>query len=44
MYISQVSLGTGEYGLGGAIAVITVLLMMAISAYYVRHIVREEEL
>ena len=44
VYIYQVSLGTGEYGLGGAIAVITVLLMMAISAYYVRHIVREEEL
>jgi N,N'-diacetylchitobiose transport system permease protein len=44
VYIYQVSLGTGEYGLGGAIAVITVVFMMAISAFYVRQVVREEEL
>lgn len=43
VYIYQVSLGTGEYGLGGAIAVITVLMMMGISVWYVRHLVREEE-
>ena len=44
VYIYQVSLGTGEYGMGGAIAVIMVIIMMAISIYYVRHLVREEEI
>ncbi len=44
VYIFQVSLGAGEYGLGGAIAVITVIIMMAISLYYVRQSIKEEEL
>lgn len=44
VYIYQVSLGSGEYGLGGAIAVITVIIMMAISLYYVRASIREEQL
>lgn len=44
VYIYQTSLGTGEYGTGGAIAVITVIIMMAISLYYVRQSIKEEEL
>lgn len=44
VYIYQVSLGSGEYGLGGAIAVITVIIMMAISLYYVRASIKEEQL
>lgn len=43
VYIFQTSLGTGEYGTGGAIAVITVILMMAISFYYVRKTLKEDE-
>jgi N,N'-diacetylchitobiose transport system permease protein len=42
VYIYQVSIGTGEYGIGGAIAVITVIIMMAISMYYVRQSIKEE--
>jgi N,N'-diacetylchitobiose transport system permease protein len=44
VYIYQVSLGTGNYGAGGAIAVIMVILMMAISIYYVRQTIKDEEL
>jgi N,N'-diacetylchitobiose transport system permease protein len=44
VYIYQVALGSGEYGMGGAIAVITVFFMMAISLYYVRQSLREEQL
>ncbi|WP_010203679.1 carbohydrate ABC transporter permease [Salinibacterium sp. PAMC 21357] len=44
VYIYQNSLGTGEYGTGGAIAVITVIVITAISFYYVRQSVKEEEL
>ncbi len=44
VYIYQTSLAGGEYGIGGAIAVITVIIMMAISLYYVRQSIREEEL
>lgn len=44
VYIYQVSLGAGEYGLGGAIAVITVIFMMIISLYYVRKSIKEEQL
>ncbi len=43
-YIYQVSIGTGQYGIGGAIAVITVIIMMAISLYYVRQSIKDEEL
>ena len=44
VYIYQVALGSGEYGIGGAIAVITVFIMMAISLYYVRQSLKEEQL
>ncbi|MGV8912687.1 MAG: carbohydrate ABC transporter permease [Rhodoglobus sp.] len=44
VYIYQNSLGTGEYGTGGAIAVITVIVITAISFYYVRQSIKEEEL
>jgi N,N'-diacetylchitobiose transport system permease protein len=44
VYIYQVSLGTGDYGVGGAIAVITVIILMAISIFYVRQSIKEEEL
>lgn len=43
VYIVQVGLGAGEYGLGGAIAVITVIIMMAVSYYYVRQTLKEDE-
>ncbi|GGF29453.1 carbohydrate ABC transporter permease [Subtercola lobariae] len=44
VYIYQTSLGTGDYGAGGAIAVIMVIIMMAISIFYVRQVIKEEEL
>jgi len=44
VYIYQVALGSGEYGIGGAIAVITVFFMMTISLYYVRQSLKEEQL
>lgn len=44
VYIYQVALGSGKYGIGGAIAVITVFFMMAISLYYVRQSLKEEQL
>ena len=34
----------GEFGQGGAIAVITAILLMSISIYYVRQVTKEEEL
>jgi len=42
VYIYQTSLANGEYGTGGAIAVITVIILMAISFYYVRQTFKEE--
>lgn len=44
VYIFQTSLGTGDFGTGGAIAVILVILMMAISLYYVKKSIEEETL
>ncbi|MBX3068768.1 MAG: sugar ABC transporter permease, partial [Cryobacterium sp.] len=44
VYIYQTALGSGEYGIGGAIAVILVFLMMGISAYFVRKSLSEEQL
>src|SRR5690606_29044282 len=44
VYIYQVALGSGEYGMGGAIAVITVFFMIAISFCYVRQRLGEEQL
>ena len=43
-YIYSVSIAGGEYGTGGAIAVIVVILLMAISIYYVRQTIKEEDL
>jgi N,N'-diacetylchitobiose transport system permease protein len=42
-YIYSVSIAGGELGLGGAIAVILVVVMMALSAYYIRSTVRQDE-
>lgn len=44
VYIFQTSLGTGDFGTGGAIAVILVIIMMSISIYYVRKSIQEETL
>ena len=41
VYIYRVSLGSGDFGVGGAISVIVVLLLVAISILYVRRSVRE---
>lgn len=43
-YIYSTSIAGGQYGIGGAIAVITVIILMAISIYYVRQTVKEEQL
>ncbi|MEZ3159304.1 sugar ABC transporter permease [Microbacterium sp. BWT-B31] len=44
VYIYRVSLGSGDFGVGGAISVIVVLLLVAISIFYVRQSVKEESL
>lgn len=44
VYIYRVSLGSGDFGTGGAISVIVVLLLVAISIFYVRRSVSEETL
>ena len=44
VYIFQTSLGTGDFGAGGAIAVILVIVMMTISIYYVKKSIQEESL
>lgn len=44
VYIFQTSLGTGDFGAGGAIAVILVIIMMTISIYYVKKSIQEETL
>ncbi|MGP3535587.1 carbohydrate ABC transporter permease [Microbacterium sp. RD1] len=44
VYIYRVSLGSGDFGVGGAISVIVVLLLVALSAFYVRRTVREDTL
>jgi N,N'-diacetylchitobiose transport system permease protein len=36
VYIYLTSLGSGEFGLGGAIAVVMVVLMSAVSAFYIK--------
>ncbi|WP_029252442.1 carbohydrate ABC transporter permease [Paraoerskovia marina] len=43
-YIYQVGMAQGHYGPASAIAVILVIIMMAISYYYVRQTLKEEEL
>jgi N,N'-diacetylchitobiose transport system permease protein len=42
-YIYSVSIAGGDLGLGGAIAVILVAVMMALTAYYVRATLRQDE-
>lgn len=44
VYIYQTSLGTGEYGIGGATAVIFVFIMLAVSIYHVRQSIKEGDL
>lgn len=44
VYIYRVSLGSGDFGIGGAISVIVVLLLVALSVIYVRSSVREDAL
>lgn len=44
VYIYQISIAGGEFGMGGAIAVITAIIVMSVSLYYVRKVVKEEEL
>lgn len=44
VYIYRVSLGSGDFGTGGAISVIVVLLLVALSIFYVRRSVKEETL
>ena len=43
VYIYSVSMATGDLGSGGAIAVILVLILLAISAYYIRSMLKEDE-
>ena len=44
VYIYRVSLGSGDFGVGGAISVIIVLMLVAVSIFYVRQSVKEESL
>ena len=44
VYIYQISIAGGDFGQGGAVAVITAILLMSISIYYVRQVTKEEEL
>lgn len=44
VYIYRVSLGSGDFGTGGAISVIVVLLLVALSIFYVRRNIKEEAL
>ncbi|TPW72777.1 carbohydrate ABC transporter permease [Schumannella sp. 10F1B-5-1] len=43
VYIYETSLANGEYGTGGAIAVILVLILMAVSFVYIRQSLKEDE-
>lgn len=42
VYIYQVAVAGGEYGLGGAIAIITMVIIMAISVVFIRRVLKEE--
>ena len=44
VYIYQTSIAGGDFGHGGAIAVITAVLLMSISIFYIRHLTKQEEL
>lgn len=43
VYIFKVSIGAGDLGAGGAISVLLVILMLALSGYYIRSLLRQEE-
>lgn len=43
VYVYNISLGGGDYGMGGAISIVMVLLMSAFAFYYVRRTVKEVE-
>ena len=43
VYIYSVSMASGDLGAGGAIAVILVAIMLAISAYYIRTMLKEDD-
>ncbi|GAA5038671.1 carbohydrate ABC transporter permease [Microbacterium fluvii] len=42
VYIYSVSMATGDLGAGGAISVILVIIMLLISAYYIRSMLKED--
>jgi N,N'-diacetylchitobiose transport system permease protein len=44
VYIYRVSLGSGDFGVGGAMSIILVLILAAASVFYVRQSVKEETL
>jgi N,N'-diacetylchitobiose transport system permease protein len=43
VYIFKVSIGAGDLGAGGAISVLLVILMLALSGYYIRSLLKQEE-
>lgn len=43
VYIYQVSVGSGDFGRGGAMAVLLVILMLLLAVVYVRSTLKEEE-
>lgn len=43
VYIYSVSMASGDLGAGGAISVILVVIMLLISGYYIRSMLRQEE-
>lgn len=43
VYIYSVSMATGDLGSGGAISVLLVIILLAISAYYIRTMLKEDE-
>ena len=42
--VLEISLGSGDFGIGGAVSVILVLLLVAVSIFYVRQTVKEDAL
>ena len=43
VYIYSVSMASGDLGAGGAISVILVVIMLLVSGYYIRSMLRQEE-
>jgi N,N'-diacetylchitobiose transport system permease protein len=43
VYIFKVSIGAGDLGAGGAISVLLVILMLGLSGYYIRSLLKQEE-